>query len=166
MCNLYNTALTVCLFITIAGKIIQIDSHDKLPPEMPPTTVSSPRLQNDEPEDAHVSRLQNDDPSLYSISTVSSLPSPIAHDRLSVNVEHQNSTVDSLTLEIEVQELTNRVTTLESGNSHLTDLYKSIATRKAGRDFVKAGFIGEELSTTSSSTTTTSTPTSFSPTSY
>ena len=63
--SLYNTALTVCLFITIAGKIIQIDSYDKLPPKMPPNTVPSPCLQNDEPEDAHVSRLQNDDPSPY-----------------------------------------------------------------------------------------------------
>ena len=60
MCNLYNTALTLCLVITIAGKIIQIDPYDELPPDNTSITVCSDG-------DAHVSfpRLQNDEQFLY-----------------------------------------------------------------------------------------------------
>ena len=70
--------------------------------------------------------------SFSSASSVPPLPLPIGRLSKSISIppKPMPSHVDSLTLEMEVQDLTDRVTSLEEGHAHVLEVQKSILNKQ------------------------------------
>ena len=124
-----------------AGRIICIVPHEKVP-DNPPQADDTPA--NDLlPEDTPVNVLpleDPDEPSRYSLDSCTSsapaLPSPIQplHQegvaKVRSHVTDLHKSFDTLSLEIEVQDLVDRVTALESGQSSILHVQNSILQKQ------------------------------------